>query len=59
MNNADAAPLYHVWPQKRGERDAVELPALALGKPLVGRTRNLTKRYEDTIHFTRAAGSLS
>jgi hypothetical protein len=32
---------------------------LALGKSLVGRTRNLTKRYEDTIHFTRAAGSLS
>jgi CRP-like cAMP-binding protein len=31
---------------------------LALGKSLVGRTRNLTKRYEDTIHFSRAAGNV-
>jgi hypothetical protein len=31
---------------------------LALGKALVGRTRKLTKRYEDTIHFSRAAASV-
>ena len=46
------------------EKIARELPQcaatflLALGKSLVGRTRILTKRYEDTLHFSRAAGSI-
>ena len=31
---------------------------LALGRSVVGRMRHLTKRYEDTVHFSRAAGSV-
>ena len=31
---------------------------LALAKSLVGKTRNLTKRFEDTLHLSRVAGSV-
>jgi hypothetical protein len=42
-----------------------EAPALAapflyeLGRTVVGRVRNLTKKYEDSIHWSRAAGAAS
>ena len=31
---------------------------LALGKSLAGKTRSLTRRYEDSVHFARAAGGV-
>lgn len=41
------------------EAPALGLPFLfALSKSVVGRVRTLTKRYEDSIHFSRAAGVL-
>lgn len=43
----------------RESPDAAAPFLLALGRSLVGRTRLLTKRYEDTIHFWRAAGSVA
>ena len=41
------------------EAPALALPFLfALSKSVVGRVRTLTKRYEDSIHFSRTAGVL-
>jgi hypothetical protein len=46
------------------ERMTRELPQcaapflLALGKALAGKTRSLTKRFEDTVHLSRAAGNV-